>query len=231
MFKTIHRTTSTLALILAAAGASYPVFAGSVNGSRPSVTLRIVNEAGVDRRTLSRAGKEAAAILERSGVQLILVSCETGSPDVKSVNPCQRERGPTEFWFRIFVQRPRTTSDEVLGFTELDECLGIRSAGVSYTAAVQLAKKYSADVFQIIGAAIAHEVGHLVLGAGAHTPQGLMSPHWGRIEFELISISELSFTSDQSKWLQKEIGARSAAVIRDRNAIAMRPEAGDQFWE
>lgn len=117
------------------------------------------------------------------------------------------------------VQKPPATSDDMLGFTELDERLGNGSSGVSYPAAVQAAKEYDCDVFQVLGAAIAHEVGHLLLGAKAHTPRGVMCLHWGRTQFELISISELIFTADQSKRLRHQIIAKSGTAIQETKTV------------
>lgn len=134
-------------------------------------------------------------------------------------NPCQRELGPAEFWFRILARRPRATSDDMLGFTELDERLGTASSGVSYSAAVQAAKEYDRDVFQVLGAAIAHEVGHLLLGANAHTHLGVMCPYWGRTQFELISISELIFTADQSKRLRHQIIPKSGTATQETKTV------------
>jgi hypothetical protein len=209
-----HRTTLTLVMILAAAGA-FPIFGEGVNGSRPTVTLRVRNEASVDSSTLLRAEKAATVILSRSGVDLILVDCQPGRADAMSVDLCQRERNSAEFWFRLVTRKPRATSDQMLGYTELDESSGDGSAGVSYPAAVELADKYGRDIYQILGAAIADEVGHLVLGANAHTHRGVMSPRWGRAEFELISIGQLSFTPDQSRRLQHELSSRAAASRRE----------------
>jgi len=103
----------------------------------------------------------------------------------------------------------------MLGFTELDEASGSSSAGVLYPAAVETAKRYRCDVFQIVGAAIAHEIGHLILGANAHAPQGLMTPQWGPLQFELISIGELSFTSRQAILLQDEVTRRTSALDQE----------------
>jgi hypothetical protein len=81
------RNVRTLLLIL---GAVLPIFAASTNISRPTITLRIVNEADVDQRAISRAVAEAAAILSRSGVDLVWLSCEAGWADATSRNPCRQ---------------------------------------------------------------------------------------------------------------------------------------------
>jgi len=85
---------------------------------------------------LLRAEKEAAAILGRSGVDLVSLAWEVGTADWAAHNPCQRERKPAEFRIRIAVRKPAAAAGDTLGFTELDEASGFGSAGVYYPAAV-----------------------------------------------------------------------------------------------
>ena len=106
---------------------------------------------------------------------------------------------------RIVTRRPSTASADMLGFTDLDESLGTGSAGIYYPAAAEMAKKWPVRVGEILAAAIAHEVGHLILGANAHSSRGVMYAHWGPEQFQLIGISELNFTRDQTKLLQARI--------------------------
>jgi hypothetical protein len=187
-------------------------FGAGVNSSRPAVTLRVVNEAGVDQRTLIRAGDEAAAILRRSEVELVWLSCEAGWADPTSTDPCRRQTGPVEFWFFIVRRKPRAKSDEMVGFTDWDEISNKGLAGAYYPAAVELARRYriDCDAYQILGAAIAHEVGHLLLGANAHSSLGLMQAFWGPAQVKRISTGSLNFTSDQSKQIQNAIRIRNA---------------------
>jgi hypothetical protein len=175
---------------------------------RPAVTLRVVNEGGFPRRDLSRAEKETVRIFREAGIDLVWLECASGRAEWGSGNPCQRERGPSEFWVRIVKRAPAATSAEMLGFAELDEGLGIASAGVYYPAAAALAEKWPARIGEILGAAIAHETGHLMLGVNAHSPRGVMVAHWGRAQFELIGISELNFTVAEARELREQIDRR-----------------------
>lgn len=55
---------------------------------------------------------------------------------------------------------------------------------------------------------IAHEIGHLILGASAHHPEGVMRADWGREQFELIKLGGLNFARPQAKLLQMEVSHR-----------------------
>jgi hypothetical protein len=195
--------------ILAAALAILPSFGRDL----PSITLRVVNEAQVDARVLSEARKEATGILNRAGVGLTWLNCAGHSADRE---PCERPRGRADFWFRLTSGRPAWTSRENLGFTELVGEDG--SAGINYPAVLTLAEKLyghthgatpiAAFTPGFLGAAIAHEIGHLILGAQAHHPEGVMRAEWGREQFDLTWLGGLNFARDQAKLLQSEVKRR-----------------------
>jgi hypothetical protein len=176
----------------------------------PSITLRVVNEAQVDQRLLNQAKKEAVGILNRAGVGLIWLDCGGDS------EACQSPRGPADFPFCITTQRPAWASQENLGFTE--HAGGNGSAGVNYPVVLKLAERLNGFAHGItpvamyapgfLGAAIAHEIGHLILGANAHHPEGIMRAEWGREQFELIKLGGLNFARDQARLLQSEVRRR-----------------------
>jgi hypothetical protein len=200
-----------MALIVSAApGASRSITA---KRNRPTITLRVVNEGGVDSQPLARARKEAIRIFDHSGINLVWLDCESGRAEWGSGNPCQRELGPVEFWMRIVTRRPRAATGDMLGFTDLDERQTHGTAGIYYPAAVEMAQKWPAAVGEILAAAIAHEVGHLILGVNAHSVSGVMSAHWSKPEFIRIGTSALHFTRDQARLLQEGIARRAAGAV------------------
>jgi hypothetical protein len=195
--------------ILVAALAILPSFSRDL----PSITLRVVNEAHVDDGLLREARKEAAGILNRAGVGLIWLDCNGDPTDQE---PCRGSRRGADYWFRLTNQRPAWTSQENLGFTEHADSNG--SAGVNYPAVLKLAEKLNGFAHGItpvavyapgfLGAAIAHEIGHLILGAHAHHREGVMCAEWGREQFELIKLGGLNFARPQAKLLQMEVSRR-----------------------
>jgi hypothetical protein len=50
----------------------------------------------------------------------------------------------------------------------------------------------------ILGCAIAHELGHLLLGPNRHSNEGVMLPEWSSRQFRLARMRELSFTQEES---------------------------------
>ena len=138
-----------------------------------------------------------------------------GIPDWRSANPCQRERQSGEFWVRIVIHKPAAVRPEVLASAEIDDDLGMRSAGVYYPAIVETAARHGIPAGALLGAVFAHEVGHLVLGAKAHSHHGLMSPDWRREQFERLSTTGLSFSEKETRMLREELTATRAAPSSD----------------
>jgi hypothetical protein len=191
-------------LIGATAGAQTMAPLDTVAFRIPTVTLRVAGEGVVDGRSLTLARRELAEILGQAGLGVLWLTCMPGVADWRSANPCQRDREPAEFWVRIVVHKPAAPA-EVLAFAEIDDDLGMRSAGVYYPAIVEAAARYGIPAGTLLGAVFAHEVGHLVLGAKAHSHHGLMSPNWRREQFERLSTAGLSFSEKETRMLREEL--------------------------
>jgi hypothetical protein len=71
------------------------------------------------------------------------------------------------------------------------------------------AKSLEVDVSYILGAALAHEIGHLLLGARSHVPRGVMCPRLGRQQLKMASRGELLFTPEQAARIRAEVAQRT----------------------
>ena len=66
------------------------------------------------------------------------------------------------------------------------------------------AKELEVDAAAMLGASIAHEAGHLLLGKG-HARRGVMSRHLGRAEIEGAARGELRFTGEEAERLRRRL--------------------------
>lgn len=69
----------------------------------------------------------------------------------------------------------------------------------------------SASLAQILGYAIAHEIGHVLLGSTRHSDKGIMKGPWTQIEFERMAKGWLAFTTQQSA-VMRQRAFRQAAL-------------------
>jgi hypothetical protein len=58
----------------------------------------------------------------------------------------------------------------------------------------------------VLAYAIAHEVGHLLLGDNAHTPRGVMKGNWDRKDYEAMNQRQFHFIEGQAHQLATRFG-------------------------
>jgi hypothetical protein len=69
-----------------------------------------------------------------------------------------------------------------------------------------------AQLPQILGEIMAHEIGHLLLPGKGHSVSGIMRSHWGANEWRLVREGELNFVPEQSRFLRAELLRRLQPV-------------------
>jgi hypothetical protein len=85
------------------------------------------------------------------------------------------------------------------------------------------------DRFQVLGQVMAHEVGHLLLGAESHSETGIMQSHWAGSQMARDP-GRVTFTPDQARRIRVNIKTRmqerSSLGIPSRVLVTTRPWAG-----
>ncbi len=59
----------------------------------------------------------------------------------------------------------------------------------------------------LLGHAVAHEVGHVLLGANSHSSAGIMRPFWRPVDEEWMAKGELVFASGEASRMRAALGA------------------------
>ena len=62
---------------------------------------------------------------------------------------------------------------------------------------------------QILGHAIAHELGHLLLNQQVHSPHGIMRGEWSFVDFREMTSGMLLFTPEQAEYLRADVRSRN----------------------
>jgi len=70
------------------------------------------------------------------------------------------------------------------------------------------------SVGRMLGHAIAHEIGHLLLGDNSHFPGGIMAAPWTKQDLWHMSKGDLLFTHQEVTRIQTEVRRRSRSVLR-----------------
>ena len=173
-----------------AAAANYPKPA-------PTLAIRILNSARVPRAILLDAETLAAHIFHEAGVEIAWA-----------------DTGPADFWLHLLKDKPRRLAPDTAGFTVLmpPGAATASYAGISYAVVTQQAAGLHAAVSELLGAAIAHEIGHLILGPNSHAPGGIMAPRFRAREISLAGRGVLLFDSAQAKALRSGVLGRMEPV-------------------
>lgn len=205
--KTVRRTGVGLSFCLALVMFPFtPVFAGSHPDAK--ITVRVYNYAHVSGGALARAEAEARRILAAAGVDSVWLDCfETRGQFQSGGN--QGCGGPWDGATVAVRILPGSTPakapfhDTVFGYA-----VGSTWASVFYGRITDIAEGVYGDHSEIpviIGDAITHELGHLLLGPVSHSPTGIMCGQWDKNYLRLGLMGSLRFTLQQSALLQANV--------------------------
>jgi hypothetical protein len=101
------------------------------------------------------------------------------------------------------------SGDDTLGYSYVDK---VAHTGVLSTVLVdrvgRLASSTASDPATLLGRAMAHEVGHLLLGTAVHSADGLMRAHWSADEVRLNTWRDWSFSHDEATTMRAQLSAR-----------------------
>jgi hypothetical protein len=93
------------------------------------------------------------------------------------------------------------------------------SAVILYDRVYDLAAYKRIEVAPILGVAMAHEIGHLLLQSGEHSSEGIMRRNWSSTDFQSAAQSGLHFTAEQSRRMRDEVLSWSAQPPEARSEI------------
>jgi hypothetical protein len=135
------------------------------------------------------------------------VRCRSGSPD----NPCAAKEAPLDFQIEILDRKPANLRGDAAGYAVVYPGGGRVGgyAAVSYTRASANARQCDQTTHVVLGATMAHEIGHLLLGPKAHSRRGIMSERLGCGELRLASRGELWFGQEDGQRIRAEVARRS----------------------
>jgi hypothetical protein len=152
------------------------------------IAIRLVNAGQIPGDTLRRAEATAARIFARAGVTVEWVDC--------SRRECPAIPG---VWVQFLGQKSRAAGYSVLypspGGTD-------GYAVVRYPVIAAVARDLDSDPAPLLGATIAHEIGHVLLGK-AHTGSGVMMPRFNRREIQAAARGELGFSEKEAQRLRQ----------------------------
>ena len=189
------------------AGLAFPGMAFPAEGDASStITVQIYNYSVASPSVLEGAEREAGRILRMAGLGVVWLECPVRPFTPGPQGHCEKAPEASDLRLRVLgAQVTNKFQDTVFGFA-VHPVL----ASVYYVSAARRAKSDDADFEApiILGCAIAHELGHLLLGTNSHSDAGIMQPRWESNQFRQLMIGNLVFTTEQSKLMREQARTR-----------------------
>ena len=192
-------------IILGLALATIPVLSETAV-SDLHLTVRVVDYVNLQASRRSQAEATAKRILGQAGVMADFVECFSGGDAIP--NPaCTTVPGPTNLVLRI--AQPRFALDrEQFGYALITP-----EGGVYITVFINPEiRKATVGILSdgvLLGHAIAHEIGHLLLGTNSHSPSGIMKPVLRHADEEWMAKGGLLvFNASQARIMRSAVIAR-----------------------
>jgi hypothetical protein len=170
------------------------------------LTVRLIDYVSLPADTRSEIAVTAKRVLGQAGVAVEFVECysggvETGAP------ACTSSLGPADLYLRIF-QPKQAVKGEQLGYAAMTPEGGAYIT-VFMNPEQRKARAGNLDDGVLLGHAVAHEIGHLLLGANSHTSSGIMRGAWRPVDEEWMAKGALVFDGGQARKMRATLLARS----------------------
>lgn len=177
---------------------------------RPLLVVRIYAIPAITAPDLLTARREATALLDLAGVEADWIDCR----DERGVTPgirCSKPLKRNEVAVRLVRSRGGTTgSQQPLGESLIDAQHRSGTLATIYLDRVEwLARAGRANPAAVLGRALAHELGHLLLGTRDHNTSGLMRPIWTRDELRRGVARDWQFTTADAAGMQAGLARRT----------------------
>jgi hypothetical protein len=200
MAKTPRATTVGLVLTIGLIGAGR---AAGADQTSLSIPVWVRNRAEVPNSVLSRAQAEVKRIFRKAGVATVWVAAP-------------HDKGSSEESPLIIDILSRDEADrhnlrhsaETLGATPTSGFERGRVAYVFYHRIGDPSRDSGVNRQYVLGIAMAHELGHLLLPYGSHSTTGLMRADWTKADLLLAVHGRLLFTAEQGELIRSRIGLR-----------------------
>jgi hypothetical protein len=186
--------------------------------------VRVYDNAGVPAAERARALSRAGEILARVELDVAWLDCPARGAEAIP-RQCNTAPDPDEIIVRLVRASARADLDyhQALGYSLVDSETGRGTIATVFADRVEhLAHLGRFDRASVMGRAVAHEIGHLILGTNAHSDRGLMREHWTFEEVKRNRPEDWQFTAAQREELRD---ARLSGASSARAAKA-RPGAG-----
>ena len=172
------------------------------------VNVAIHDSADVDAAVLDAARARASRVFQRAGVRVNWDGTSAGFRVQVLLRPRNAQASPG---------KPR-----IMGVAlAADEHRAVLS--LFFDAVADVARRYGTPVGEVLGIALAHEMGHVLLPPPSHSADGIMQGSWEGDDLRHALNGELAFTGDQAEQIRMRLRRNlGPAVLEGDGAVEHR---------
>jgi hypothetical protein len=168
------------------------------------------NEARVPEKPLALAIETAAQALRRAEIQVRWVNCYANA------EACKVEPATAGVVLQVSIAGAptnefRAVSSFAMGYSLLPEQGQGVYAKVMWPRVMKYSIAFDVPAALVLGNAIAHEVGHLLLGTGEHSHRGIMRAQWSGAEKFALEGGRLGFQGHEAARMRRRVAVLASA--------------------
>jgi hypothetical protein len=190
----------------------------SVSAQAAALQVQVYDYTGLSPGALRQFITRTQEILTSAGISVEVDACARGVSTA-----CESRRGSfRQVVIRVVPGAPRKSNDP--RWQHLGQSIATHDGGTYASVFLKLAEEKAAETnlprMLVLSYAAAHEVGHLLLGDEAHTPQGLMKADWETGDFQAMAQNRFRFSPEQTRELKRRYGAGRPVGVGGDTSIA-----------
>lgn len=191
---------------------------------RPRVMITVFDEAGVEHSVVERAEARVERELQASGIGVWWQN--PGWDGNAPVAGGKDSTGETLLLHIHILPRARNAAGEVFGMAFLGKDGRGQQADLFYDRIEKLGSHQAQDRAALLGAVMAHELGHLLLGTHAHTTSGIMQARWDDETLQRIGQGLIGFDPEQETRMRERVGELAEPRAVELNANVREEKQG-----
>lgn len=195
------------------------------------VTIRIWDLVQANRDTWNHTMAVVDGVFRPSGINLIWLHCAVS--DTPENLACSSPSGPNDISLRIYR---RTKADFKIkshakgGFSLLLSPEGGRGIiHVFFDRMIEVSQCHKVPLELVMGIAVAHEIGHLLLPRQPHALAGIMRAELDSADWRLATQGWLGFTDGQNEIMTAGLQTRSLKAVQVADNFAWPPGFSGSF--
>jgi hypothetical protein len=212
---------AAVVVIFVTAGALFSKVSAAQQTAEQQLTLRIHDYAHVGPEVLVRAQRLVSDSYRSIGVRTAWAATLHHVSGMEGPTACDVTEDLTIIVLSARMAERSRLPKDVVGRAAVGPGGGGRVAYIMYDRVAASAVQADWDVGDLMAVVVAHEVGHLLLPIGSHSPDGLMRGQWDVNELRQTDPRALAFTAGQAELIRDTLG-----IITPPQSAAFRSVRG-----